>query len=286
MKKLLVTLLTIMTCGAAYALPVGNPSDPILLTEGILWDTASVESCDPCDPYAFNWDLFSVRIGYYGDFVFNRNLEVRHGAAHRIERSEFNTNAGLLALNIWDRIDLYGTFGATNGYIESNASTFGIPATSARFAIATESEFSWSVGTRGTLWECGCTAIGLDARYFRTRPDISRLTYGDEVSLYPSRTFNMKYSEWQVSLGISHRINMFVPYAAVKWSRAHVDFRNSPAFFPVVSPTAADFPALRNEREWGYAVGVSLVDCDMMSLNVEGRFYDEKAIAVNAQVRF
>lgn len=284
MKKLLLTMLTILTCGAAYALPTGNPADPALTPQGLFWNDECCEApCDPCDPCGFDWDV-SLRLGFYGDYVFNRKLQLNGPTDSRIDDFELFTNAGLIVLNFWERLDIYTTLGATNMALSTNALDFGLIGLG-RLYLETESDFSWSVGVRGILWECGCTTVGLDARYFRTSPDIKRITVNETFSAYPE-DLELEYREWQVSLGVSHRINMFVPYVAVQWSKVDVDFDGDPFLIPGITVAALSPRDLEERHQWGYAVGVSLVDCDIMTLNVEGRFRNEKAISVNAQIRF
>ncbi len=52
MKKLVVTVLTLLTGGAAYALPVGNPYEASLYLNGAWWDNYY---CDPCY-LCFSWN--------------------------------------------------------------------------------------------------------------------------------------------------------------------------------------------------------------------------------------
>src|SRR5437660_1058012 len=128
MKKLVFSVLTILTCGAAYALPLGNPSEASLFLHGAWWDDCGATSYDPCDP-CFSWcDALSFRIGFYGDYVFNRHLEVRRGTDEgaRIDHTGLFTNAGYLAFNFMDRIDIFGTLGATSLDIRTNGSVFGV----------------------------------------------------------------------------------------------------------------------------------------------------------------
>lgn len=280
MKKLVATILTILFGGAAYALPLGNPSEASLLCDGIFFEGPCYDLCQK----GVNWcDAFSIRLGYYGDFVFDRHLEIdEHHHDDDIEDTEIFTNAGYLALNFWDRFDLFATFGATNFYIESNAFTFGGP-NGDRFKLESETDFSWSIGARATIWECGCTSIGAEAQYFYTKPHITRVTIAEAESIYPNNNIHFKYREWQFGFGISHRIWNFVPYAGMKFSGAKVDFGDARLDF-------ANFdlflPDLENHFHWGYAVGVSFVDRERAALTVEARFQDEKAIYVNGQLRF
>lgn len=284
MKKRILTVLVFLTSGAAYALPVGNPSDASLLCDGLFIEGHCGDPCDPC----LSWlDAFSVRIGFYGDYVFNRHMEVDDNARDcDVEDTKINTNAGFLAVNFWDRFDIFATLGATNIFVETNERAFGL-ANSGRFEIETETHFSWSLGIRGTIWECGCTTLGGEAQYFYTNPDITRLTQEDTFSVYPSG-FSAKYREWQIGLGIAHRINMLVPYAAVKLS--HSQFRLDDTvvsgFFNGTVPASVILYDLESKKRWGFAIGVSFVDCEKASLTVEGRWGDEKAVHINGQIRF
>lgn len=297
MKKLFVTLLAVLTCGAAYTLPVGNPSEASLLCDGLFWEG----SCcmDPCDPCATWCDAVSFRFGYYGDFVFNRHLRVHHhhegdGRHHdAIEHTEVFTNAGYLALNVWDRVDIFSTLGATRLRIDTNAKTFitGLPVAGERFHLETRSNFSWSIGARGTVWECGCTSLGIEGQYFQYKPHISRITIADADSIYfghdDDRGSRLKFQEWQIGFGISHRINILVPYIAAKWSRARLNFEKHHDItgFPTVGDTL-EFHDLRSRNGWGFAAGVSLVDCEKAAVTVEGRWGNERALYVNGQIRF
>lgn len=281
MKKLFTTLLTVLACGAVYALPVGNPSDASLLCDGLIWEGHCGDFCDP----SLTWcDAFSIRVGFYGDYVFNRHMRTNgHDLPHSdIEHTKISTNAALIVANFWDRFDIFTTLGTTNFFLDTNEATF-TSIGSGRLQLETSSHFSWSVGARGTIWECGCTSLGAEGQYFSTRPDIKRVTFESIESIYPDS--DAKYWEWQVGLGISHRINILVPYVAIKWSRAKQEFGN--ALFPFAAGAdLATIPNTKNKKHFGYAVGCSLIDCEKASLTVEGRFVDEKALYVNGQIRF
>lgn len=274
-------MLTVLACGAAYALPVGNPSDASLLCDGLFLEGHCGDLCDPCMTWC---DAFSMRIGFYGDYVFNRHMEVDdHAHDCDIENTEIFTNAGYIAANFWDRFDLFATLGATNIFIDTNDKAFGLGG-SGRFQIETDTDFSWSIGARGTIWECGCTSLGAEAQYFSAKPHVTRITDDAENSVYLANNIHAKYREWQIGVGISHRINMFVPYAAIKWSRAKLDFGD--AVIAIPGAAAADLLDLESKKHFGYAIGVSIVDCEKASLTVEGRWADEKAVHVNGQIRF
>lgn len=275
MKKLVLTALTVLSCGGVIALPLGNPSDASLLCQGVFLD----KTCsDPCGSWL---DAFNFRFGFYGDYVYNRHMQAKGSQGlvgsndSIVERSQVFTNAGYLAVNFCNRFDIFATLGASN-YRSDTSVIFPIDEvpSSTRFRIATSTHFSWSVGGRATVWECGCTALGIEGQYFQFRPEVTRLDLGDFASSYPN--FDAVYREWQVGLGISHRIRCLVPYIGVKYSRAQFSYH----------PTTATVFSYRNQKHWGYAVGTTLVACDRISVTAEGRFADEKALHVNAQIRF
>jgi major outer membrane protein len=278
MKKLCTTLLTVLACSSAYALPIGNPSDASLLCDGLFFEG---HCGDPCDPCLTCFDALSFRVGFYGDYVFNRHLEIdRNEDSSDIDHTRIVTNAGFIAANFYDRLDFFAALGTTRLNLETNAKAFGGLAGS-RFALETESDFSWSLGARGTIWECGCTSLGIEGQYFSTRPHVHTVTLGATESVYPDSIILTKYREWQIGVGISHRINIFVPYMGVKFSRAKFTCDEA---LPV--PLPVTLFNTESKKDWGYAIGVSLVDCEKASLTVEGRFGDERALHVNGQIRF
>lgn len=293
MKKLVVTMLTLLTCGAAYALPIGNPSEASLFLNGVWCDSYC---CDPCDP-CFSWcDAWSIRIGFYGDYVFNRHLEIcnhEHNCGADIDDTEIYTSAGYLAFNICDRVDVFATLGATDIHIKTDASAW-TAIISEQSEIAFETRFSWSVGARATLWECDCFAVGVEGQYFQTNPDIDYfLRYSDGSFTYFNDNNETRYSEWQVGLGIAYRFATscptiaMVPYAGVKWAWSRFDLDDFT--FTLGTGTGErtfTFRDLEAKKLWGYAVGMSLTLCDMIGVTVEGRWADEKAVYVNGQFRF
>lgn len=279
MRKLFASFITILSCGAAYALPLMNPSDASLLCDGLILEG---NRGDPCDVRSTCFDAFSLRVGFYGDYAFNRHMKSTTNVG-QIERTRLVTNAALLVANFYDRIDIFSTLGASSLFIDTEASLFSVLLSTSRAQLEANSAFSWSVGARGTVWEVGCTSLGAEFQYFRTKPHVTRLSFLADGSAYPPRNVRAKYDEWQVGVGISHRINIFVPYIGVKWSHARVDMGRAIVLPPIIN---ARLPNLKNTNHIGYAVGVSLIDCEKVSLTAEGRFGDERALHVNGQIRF
>ncbi len=78
-------------------------SEASLLHDGLFWEGHC--GADPCDPCLTWCDAFSLRVGFYGDYVFNRHMRIHHpsgGNSHQLETFQLFTNAGYLALNLWE----------------------------------------------------------------------------------------------------------------------------------------------------------------------------------------
>ncbi|MFC2049139.1 hypothetical protein ACFLR2_00485 [Chlamydiota bacterium] len=287
MNKLVASLLTILTTISAYALPVGNPWDASLLSNGVFCAGRDPNCCDPCSSL---WEAVSVRIGFYGDYVFDHHTRVHNrNRSGTIHSTKLFTNAGCITLNFLERLDLFSTLGTSELKFETRASVLGGVGANDIVRFETSTHFSWSVGARGTLWQCGCFGIGAEAQYFQTQPRLNFIAGEADNAFYFPNGDHAKYQEWQVGLGASYRVNIgwcstaLVPYAAVKWDRVHVDFNNRVATATFDTYTLFN---LRNRPEWGYAIGITLVGCNKASVTVEGRFADENAVHVNTQFRF
>ena len=301
MKKLLKSalLFAVGSTASLQALPVGNPAEPSLLIDGTMWEGTSGDPCDPCATWC---DAISIRAGFYGDYVFDRVLKTdttktvddmaaaptqdqqtngptatntsasRNNAAYgkHIHDAEWTTNAAYLALNIWDRFDVFCTLGASNGYFKAGSDAFSVvglfglkAATVAQtdlpnvfltqgvVELYTDTSFSWSIGARGALWECGCATLGAEFQYAQSKPKVETLnvlctpaqftvhkprgyknqdfplpqTAGTDAAT-DTKSATIQYHEWQAGLALSYRLNMLVPYLGVKWSRASFDADN------------------------------------------------------------
>lgn len=397
MRKLLKSVLVFAALGSAsslQALPVGNPAEPSLMIDGILWEGFGGDPCDPCTTWC---DAVSLRLGYYGDYVFDRvlktdvNKEFEMGAAptttdtdglandpttttprsnpaygKHFQDAEMFTNAAFMALNIWDRFDVFCTLGATNGYLKGNSASFNlvglfgtktqatqfntakiVPNVSLSQAVVelyTDTAFAWSVGARAALWECGCATLGASFQYAQSKPKVEELnvlcnaaeftinkpkgyvdqafpldiTAGTEAAT-GTKDASIDYHEWQASLALSYRLNMFTPYIGVKWSRASFDADTIRIAQPKLAEAILDVTTLnptiagkgsvvasggekdladtmqivslqinkmKSRKSCGLAVGTTIVDADKYAVTVETRLIDERAAHVNAQFRF
>ncbi|MFN0064924.1 MAG: hypothetical protein ACKVOH_01670 [Chlamydiales bacterium] len=294
MKKLALLAISLMTCGMVHALPVGNPAEPALYTDGIFWEGATA-CCDPCDPCASWCDWFSWRLGFYGDYVFNRHLETKATGAFagEVERTTISTNAGLITVGICDTVDLFATVGVSNLQLITNDKIFLVFDDFGKNGdILFSPKFSWSVGARWAIISCGNFALGLEGQYFQFSPNMDRwLTQAndDQSFTYFNTNRGATYSEWQAGLGASYVIETcggvnVVPYAAfqaagakLKWNTTHITINGIDDY---------NMRQLKESKTWGWALGSTIMFNDAFGLGVEGRWANEKAVYVNGQVRF
>ncbi len=285
MRKYLYGFLTLFVCTTGYSLPVGNPSEASLLTSGVWWGR---HSDAPCFRW---WNAFSLRAGFYGDYVFNRNLRVRHPITNikKVNETKISTSAGYLALNYYDWIDLFATLGGSKLQLHTDIGSFA----SSSFIgdVVFSSHFSWSIGARSILWKWNCFKIGIEGQYFSTVPYADYLVRFDTAALdYLDISDGLPYWEYQVGMGLSYTFKTrtptvaFIPYIAGKWSKGH--FELNKINFQDDAGTTFAFKNLSTNKEWGLAVGMTLSWKEMTAATVEGRWGDEKAVYVNGQFRF
>ncbi len=285
MIKKLAFLFTLLISGTAFALPLGNPWEASLMREGVFCEGhgGCYDYCDPC----MSWcDAWSIRIGFYGDYVFDTRMEITSTPGDpNIHESELYTNAGFIAVNFWDRFDIFATLGATQLEAIANARAFGA-SINTYVTLLTDTGFSWSIGGRATIFECGCFGFGLEAQYFRTNPNINFTKLENIAPLYHNGA-EIRYHEWQVGLGAAYRINIascataLVPYMGIKVSHAYSKTDTIASLLGGTTVIEAE-----TDPYFGYAVGVTLLGCEKSTVTVEARFLNEKAVHVNGQIRF
>ena len=291
MKKILTSILTTLVPFGLMALPLGNPLEPSLLIQ-------SVFSCCLC-PTQDNplfCDVWGLKIGYYGDYVWNRHMNINQSdnrPRSRVREIQIETDAALIALNFWNRLDLFCTLGGTEIFLIEPGGFFNpttIEDDRRRVTITTNTNFAWSCGLKGTLWECGCFGLGAEVQYAHARPQFFSLRVDDLLPFDIRSSGHIDYHEWQIGVGAAYRIRIpgrcvsFVPYAGIKWAHAVMKVKRPEIF--LTPTTTYNLSNYENERDFGGAVGVALVGCSRVSLSLEGRFCDESAIHIDFHFRF
>ncbi|MBS0653816.1 MAG: hypothetical protein JSR39_09890 [Verrucomicrobia bacterium] len=260
---LFILAVSLLPFGRMEALYNGNPSFPMMPEQGLF----------------FKKDAWvTIKAGYEWDDVIDRNLTV-HEHRPRLKREVKDYaamgNFGSLTLGCNDRVELYGLFGAEEADIHYR------PYSDVRLKFQTHQCFAWTVGGRAILAYWGDTQLGIDAKYFQFNPHIHSLKLNGK-SLHPEGAF-YHYREWQVGLGVSHRIKLFIPYAGLKYSDVRAKFHHLKALswiFPDKHFT------MKNKHPMGVFLGLGLSFDRALNINFEARLYDETGITASADIRF
>lgn len=299
MKRIFLSLIIGMS-GLLMALPLGNPADPKLLSQGVMQRECWVAKSHPLSCL----NHINFRIGYYQDIVTNRNLAqiVSSDLNQDTLESNLHTYAAYLAANICGRFDIFTTLG-TSSYSYANTlidwSLAGIvPNENGQSWVYSNNDFSWSVGGRLIAFECGALTFGVEGQYLHARPKISYLSLSshqgqgvpiDYQLVMGSSGMATNYREWQVGLGVAYQSGWMVPYVGVKWSSARLNM-GDPVFRTDIGIAGQDslvtLRELEQSKTWGFAVGDSFVFNPMMDVTIEGRFGDEVGFMINGQIGF
>lgn len=274
MKKLCFVILSLFAAQSIYALPVGNPSE------------ASLFYANGCREQPLGCDFFTFGVGFYGNYVFNRHLETVQD--RNIDTTKIVTNAGYLVVNFWETLDVFSALGTSRISLNTSLRSFNSIDPLPLFEVESGTSFSYTVGARATLWECGCFSLGFLGEYFETRPNIKRLYIASGAVSYPDDELRTHYSEWQFATGVSYRFSdFFIPYFAFQYAHAYWKFGNGQNFV-IDENTTTFLYNMRNRKNLGYTVGLTWAPFmyEKFIISAEARFLNETAFSVNAQLRF
>ena len=258
MKKWLFLLILTKPLLGLY---MGNPSAPQIIEEGFFF----------CKE---NW--FAVKAGYQRDWVFDRNMKAVSKISGRLDTFEYIADQGVLTVNLIDRIELYGSTGAMRISASNRPSGAG-----ARQEYQTYDQFTWGVGLRGNFYDWKGLSFGIDGCYQRAQPNIKWITSNGAL-VNPRAGSRVVFYEWQIGLGASYQIDMFIPYIGAKWSNAGAKFKHLPSGF---LPTGRHFKT-KNRRKFGMVVGTTLSSGNRFAATVEARLIDEQSITLAADIKF
>ena len=283
-KNLFLLFLLVTTTWTLEALPLGNPAEAYLFSEGIFFQSSFC-------------NCLSVRAGYYGDYVFDRKLHVeKKGSFGRnFIQTKVYTNAGYLTVNLWERLDIFTTLGGTKISIENDQNSWTErrePFPEDTFLLFNDA-FSWSIGGRAALLKWGCWTCGLEGQYFTAYPKRAKnLNYIDSIVRYIN--IPSTYNEWQIGGALSYEINslspefVLVPYFGIKGGHARLSTEKATFRTINFSGTALRATVFNSKSKftWGFPIGITLLLNHRFDFTLEGRYGDETAFSVMTQARF
>jgi hypothetical protein len=240
----------------------GNPATPLLQPNGIFISPSA--SC-------------SLRVGYLDDCVYRqRYKEFRVINEEPTSKSfvKMYTHAGLVTFNFRNQIDIYGLLGSSRLVLDKE--------------IFTRSNFAWGIGGKLVILNYGNFTVGTDIKYFQSNYDYINHLVSNGIPYNVIGPFTLKYTETQVSLGISHKTNVIAPYINATYLMS--DIEPDPAIILIaLSPSdLIDIPisSITTQRRWGLAIGATIIANKKATLSVESRMFNQNAIDVNLEIRF
>ena len=263
MRVLIFFLVSIFSF-SLFSMPVGNPSFPCAIEDGIFTTSAS---------------QISFRVGYEGDFISDRRLKQETDPSKRINNLTQYLNSALVTVNLLNRLDLFGSYGKAklkaDWIFEESENVFSYIELETRYGEA------WSCGGNVILFEWGNTCFTVGGGYAYKNPKILWLSKNGEV--FPIAHENFKFFEWQVSAGLSQKMDIFIPYICAKYSKAQAYVSNRDT---VISSDQSDSLKMKSKNNYGMALGCALLANKYFMLNVEVRLIDEEAFSIVGDFKF
>ncbi len=258
MKKIL-PLLLLSTC-ALSALEFGNPGAPGIIEKGLFFSPNNT---------------IAIQAGYQRDWVFDRDMKAVSKVRGRLEEFSYVADQGVLTMNIFKRIQCYGSVGALR------ISSRHTPNRTTLNEYETHDELTWGVGSRILFLQWQKLSFGIDGKYQSAKPSMRWMT-SNGTPTPPASNTEIRMHEWQIGLGVSGQISLLYPYIGVKYSNAKSEFKNLPKDF---LPNTTRFNT-SNRRKFGLVLGSSISNGSLFSLNVEARLIDEEALSLSAELQF
>jgi len=247
------------------AAPVNNPASPGYIQEGCFFSPGFWMSC---------------RAGYEGEFISNARLKQKEGNEKRIDRFELDAHSGLVVINFMNRFDLFTTLGEASSCANWRV-VFPVGITT-RIEMETKYDFKWGVGAKAIFFEWGNASLSLGGRY--THLDAPLLSLSADGAAVSTGESTMRFETWQIDLGLSYKIDIFIPYFGVKYS----DDKSSVSAVPntVLSNNGDMDISMKNRKNVGVFLGCGLTTSKIFALNIEARLIDEEAFSIVGEFRF
>ncbi|MDD5174747.1 MAG: hypothetical protein PHV48_08025 [Candidatus Omnitrophica bacterium] len=267
LRIIILSILLMQVPNMTYAAPVGNIAEPKALRSLFI-------TKDKARP------PIGITIGEETDFSFDRKVEDHgfHGD------SEYDFVGGKVGVIFFDLFTIYGIVG--RALCKEYYSDEGMTA-----EADSEPATAWAVGGKAILYEFpvkmeqvkDCVVrFGVDGRYRSADFDINRVAINGQWYYLPDTgvaNVKLKIEDWQAAGEVSVQVGPFIPYCGIKYS----DFR-SDTHVKVFDVTYDD-DSVEPESRWGFFVGADIVMFKSVSLNIEGRFFDETALSLGCTMR-
>ena len=256
MKKIFLLILMTFSLHA-----FNNPSAPLYIGEGFFISPNS-------------W--INIRLGYEGKFTGNARLNQHSEGSRGVDSFKINSNAGLVTINIKDRLDLYAALGTAR--IRADWRVEG----GEFFNIEIESKYRFKeeYGARAVLVDWGKCSLGAGGSYSLCKPAILRIVKNGVLVEDGSKSV---YRGWQVNSAISYRSDFLIPYVGIKYSSMEGKVRTRDTSIGENGSTSIH---MKNRKKVGCIIGCGISNGKIFALNIEGCLIDEESISISGEFRF
>ncbi len=251
-------LLFLISTQSAFALYNGNPSAPMMPESGL---------------FISKEEWFGVKEGYICDYVYNQPLRVEGHKKNKTYHclSQF----GVITANFNDRVEIFGNLGVLSSEIVQDLHS------DTKIAYRTSNHFAWGVGGRAILAYWGDVQLSANASYVESNPNLSSLKVNS--TSYSVKEAELNYNQWQVGIGVSYRIDWFIPYIGVDYINFRTRIGNLNAIKFLIPSKHVIF---KDTYPCGIFLGFGLSAHHAVSMNVELRVINENAITASADFKF
>jgi hypothetical protein len=240
------------------ALYMGNPAEPEIIDTGLFISP----DCS-----------FGIKIGYQGDFVYDRLLKSYDGSRGKIDQFQIMMNQGAVILNFVDRLEVYGTIGSMRNHF-----WYRTHVDNRRREFETNNHLTGGGGVRFILAQWCNTGLGFDGKIQYARPSIQWVTVNGVSS---SSSAHMFYREYQGSIAVYHTMGFFTPYLGAKYTNVHASVEGlSKRVYP-----HRNF-MMTNRCRFGMALGCTLSQGKKVDVNLEVQLIDEQGLTVGGNIKF
>jgi hypothetical protein len=258
--RLIIGLLTAAV--PSFAFMFGNPGQPWLMTDGILFD----------------YHLCSLRAAFLDDYVYSQCFEGQAKLDMPMNKppiARLSSETALISANIARRLDINGIVG--NARLELDREFYF------------ENQIAWGVGAKALLFQGEKILIGCDVKTFQTDQKPTYIV-STGIPLGIASDFIFSYQEYQAALGISYLAGLFSPYILGTYIFSKIVpsryiLLRIPGMPGLFEPEDR-IPTFFSRNDWGVAVGATLRMSDKGTLSIESRFLNQNAIDASLEMRF
>lgn len=265
-----------------------------------------------------------VSVGVDGGFVFDKDMEIdsaemiwkdASGAVYSVANTDDikSITSGVnykedsvdakVGYGVLDNLDIYAKLGMAKGETDN---TFNYPGQDLSYILEEDNGFSWALGIKGILHEFlngvrigGSAEFGMRKNDVNGYADLNGTRYGlEEFPIVDewftdatSATYRAESEStmWELALSISKQFEQFLPYAGLKYAGGKLDVDSTFTGLDGSGTTVGSMEekyTFKPEDTIGIFVGTDYDVTENLTLNVEGKFVNETAIAFGASYKF